>query len=370
MSILSTHEAACVTAPLAHATTLPPRAYTDPDIFAHEVSKIFEREWVCVARAEQIPQPGDYLCIDLLKQPLVIVRQKDGQIRAMSSVCLHRAMPVATGTGNAHHFSCPYHLWKYDLDGRLISAPMMDGVAGFPPPGCQLPAVACEVWNGFVFVNIDETAAPLAPQLHDLSLLLADYRIGELVIGGTLEFDSPWNWKLLVENFMEAYHHIGPHVNTFQPVYPAKDAYVEADAAHLWSALHMPSQLPREPDSLPLLPGLPSGNHHLIACLVSPTLLFAPGDTMVAWYQVLPAAVDHMTLKIHILVHPETASDAAYADALAEMMAGVQFVHEEDIAVNEGPWRGVNAPLAAAGRLSRHEAAIWHMNQFWAERVL
>lgn len=370
MSILSAQEAAGVTAPLAQATTLPPRAYTDPDIFRRETTTLFEREWVCVARAEQVADIGDYLCVDLLNQPLLIVRQKDRTISAMSSVCLHRAMPVAEGAGNAAHFSCPYHLWKYGLDGRLISAPMMEGVSDFPPPGCRLPAVACEVWQGFVFVNLNLQAAPLAPRLRELSLMLADYQLGELAIGGTLEFDSPWNWKLLVENFMEAYHHIGPHMNTFQPVYPAKDAYVEADPDHLWSALHMPSEFPREADNLPLLPGLPPGQHHLMACLVSPTLLFAPGDTMVAWYQLLPEAVDRMTLRIHILVHPDTAADAGYAEALAEMLAAVRFVHEEDIAVNAGPWRGVRAPLAKAGRLSLHEAAIWHMNQFWAERVL
>lgn len=369
--MINKKELAGVTAPLEEATSLPPACYTNPGVFEQETAKIFYKEWICIARSDQIPAVGDFVCFDLVNQPLVIVRNKDGQIHAMSSVCLHRAMPVATGAGNATSFSCPYHLWKYDLEGRLVSAPMMDGLKGFEPRECRLPPVRVEEWGGFVFVCLDPDARPLAPRLEGLDKVVSNYALSELVVGATTDFDSPWNWKLLVENFMEAYHHIGAHRDTLQPIYPAKDSHVSAADDHLWSALYMPGI--SEDDTPTPLPRFPELNrteqHALLACVVSPTLLFAANSNSVFWYQLEPRAHDRMNLKIHILVRAETAADEKYAEAIANMCELARYVHIEDIAVNEGPWRGLHAPLATTGRLSRLEKAIWHTNQFWVERM-
>lgn len=371
MSLLAPADVRAARAPLNAASTLPPVAYTDPVVFDAEKSRIFYRDWVCVCRADQVPSPGDFRVVDVVGQPLIVVRQKDGDIHAMSAICLHRAMPVASGEGNAQHFSCPYHLWKYDLDGTLIAAPMMEGITGFSAHQCQLPAVRVECWGGFVFVNLDAEAAPLAPSLAGLDDLLENYRLDELVVAASTEYDSPWNWKLLVENFMEAYHHIGPHRETFQPVYPAKDARVIADEEHhRWSALEMPSPHPAEEGGLPPLPGLAAHQSHLLtACVVSPTLIFATSNTFVVWYEMGVNAVDSMDLRIHVLLRPEVAAIEDIQAAMPEVIAAVRFIHDEDIPVNQGPWQGMNAPLTRAGRLSLHEAAIWHLNQYWLDRL-
>jgi phenylpropionate dioxygenase-like ring-hydroxylating dioxygenase large terminal subunit len=358
--------------PLESAYTLPPAAYTSPQVFARERQQIFQQEWVCVARVDMVPEPGDFLRVDLSDQPLLVVRQKSADIVVLSAICLHRAMPIAEGKGNVTHFSCPYHLWKYDLTGQLVSAPLMDQAADFDVGECQLPAVRCEIWQGFVFVNLDAEALPLAPRLTELESLISPYGAGSLVVAASTEFDSPWNWKILVENFMEAYHHIGPHKDTFQPTYPANDSHVTAASDHSWSVLHMPSKPSLSQDTpWPALPGLESEHYaSLEACLVSPTLLFACNDYMVVWYQLLPTRQDQMTLKIHLLVQPEIAGDPLYTDAIAEVLEGARFIHGEDIPVNEGPWLGYQALLTRQGRLSLLEASIWHMNQWWADRMV
>ncbi|MCB1644005.1 MAG: aromatic ring-hydroxylating dioxygenase subunit alpha [Pseudomonadales bacterium] len=359
-----------ITAPLPQAWTLPPGAYTSAEIFALEKERLFQADWVCLAREEQLPLAGDYLCVDLLGQPLVLVRRKDGSIHGMSTVCLHRGMPVATGQGNARHFSCPYHLWKYDLEGQLISAPMMEGVEDFVPAQCRLPEVAVEVWQGFVFVNLDTDAAPLTPELEGLTKILADYGLDRLVSAGVVDFDSPWNWKLLLENFMEAYHHIGPHIATFQPNFPARDARVIAADNHRWSVLHMPG-LNADPDAaLPDLPGL-SGDQlkDLLAIVVSPGLIFAVNNHLAAWYQISLHNERSMQLTIHLLLPPEVVGDESMAPVIEATLAGTRYIHEEDIPVNAGPWAGMNAPLTSAGRLSLHEKAIWHLNQWWAQKM-
>jgi phenylpropionate dioxygenase-like ring-hydroxylating dioxygenase large terminal subunit len=105
--IMNAAEFQRVRAPLEQAWTLPPRAYTDPAVFAAEKARIFAGGWVCVARAHQLANAGDYCAVDLLDQPIVVVRGRDGMIRALSRVCLHRAMPVVDGAGNTNRFRLP-----------------------------------------------------------------------------------------------------------------------------------------------------------------------------------------------------------------------------------------------------------------------
>lgn len=363
-------ELARVLAPLEQAWTLPPRAYTDPRVFAAEKRRIFQRGWTCVARVEQVANPGDYRCVDLLDQPIVVVRGRDGVIRALSRVCAHRAMPVAEGAGNTTRFVCPYHHWTYELDGQLRSAPMMQGAEGFDPARCRLPALRVETWRGFVLVNADPDAAPLAPALAGLDGLVANYRFEELVVVDTQTFDSPWNWKILVENFMEAYHHIGTHQHTLEPLYPARASLVEDNADAPWALLRMPARPGVDHEAaLPAFPGLTEAQRReLVAGCVFPSLLFAATESTVVWYQLAPAAHDRMTLHIHLLLRPEV---AALLDdhARTQLRETVRAVHLEDIAANEGPWRGLNAPLTGQGRLSPYEKAIWQLNRWWAARM-
>src|ERR1700722_15312043 len=92
--------------------TLPPAAYVSQEFFDLEMEQIFKREWLCVGHVSQIPNVGDYFTLDLLREPIVIVRGKD-RIRALSTVCRHRWTPVVQGKGNAPGFSCPFHKWSY-----------------------------------------------------------------------------------------------------------------------------------------------------------------------------------------------------------------------------------------------------------------
>jgi nitrite reductase/ring-hydroxylating ferredoxin subunit len=366
---ISAEQVARVRAPLAEAWTLPPAAYTAPAVFRAEAQRIFRRDWQCIARVDQLPNPGDYRCVDLIDQPLVISRDRTGEIHALSRICLHRAMPVAEGNGNATRFVCPYHNWTYELDGRLRSAPMMDGVNGFEPGRCRLPELRTEVWEGFLFVNLDPRCAPLAPRLAGLAPLIGNYGLSELVIAATVEFDSPWNWKILVENFMEAYHHVGIHRESLERVYPGRDSFVVGNDDEPWSLLRMPGHHGDAAGGLPPLPGLTAEQQgELIAGCVFPTFLFAASANMAVWYEVSPVSHDCMNLRIHVLLRPEVAValDDVSRAAVAE---GVRRIHLEDIPANDGPWLGLQAPLTTQGRLSRYERAIWQQNQRWLDRM-
>jgi phenylpropionate dioxygenase-like ring-hydroxylating dioxygenase large terminal subunit len=276
------------------AWTLPPRAYVDHEVWDREVAAIFRHDWVCVARSSQLPGPGDYVAVELIDQPVLLIRDDDGTIQALSNVCLHRSMPLVSGAGSTRWIVCPYHLWSYGRDGRLHTAPMMEGADEFESDRCRLPRLAVEEWCGFVFVSMDDEPSPLAPQLAGLDSIVEPYGLGDLVIADTLDFDSPWNWKLLVENFMEAYHHIGPHRDTFERSNPARDSFVVDNHRAPWSLLHMPGVAPLDDGTeLPYLSGLdPERRADLLAACVYPTLLFAVTGTLATWYEVVPHSHD------------------------------------------------------------------------------
>ncbi|MEQ9436606.1 aromatic ring-hydroxylating dioxygenase subunit alpha [Hyphomonas sp.] len=367
---LDAEEIARVRQPLATASTLPPAAYTRDDIFARETEAIFRKSWLPLARVDQVARRGDYLSMDLLGQPIMIVHGHDGQIRVMSRTCLHRAAQVAEGSGNLKLFTCPYHAWSYDTSGQLIRAPLMDGAEAFPEPACRLPQVRMEIWQGFILANFDANAAPFAPQVTTFAACFEAFRLNEMAVVRTLEFDSQWNWKVLVENFMEAYHHVAVHPDTFEPAYHARDSRIP-DSDGPWSILHMPAAHSDMPPGLPPAEGLEEWQaRDLFASVLYPHFLLGIQGSVLTWYQLFPEAADRLTLRIHICV---PADDTAFEgfDLIAEEISQmVTAIHLEDIGANDTVWKGLNAPMTAQGRLSPLEKAIWQYNQWWLEQML
>src|SRR5215831_3103964 len=231
--------------PLARSVTGPAAAYTSPAFFAWEAEHVFGAEWMCLAHASQIPEPGDFLNLDLLGEPLTVVRGLDGIIRVLSRVCPHRGMDIMPegfgypGCGNSRLFVCPYHHWSFDLDGRLNGCSQMQQAEGFLVDEQRLPPVRSEVWEGFVFVNLGGRATPVAEQLGELGREVAPWRLGEMKVVIELAWDCPFNWKVMVENWMESYHHLGIHSRTLQPMMPAKDTWTEHERPHFIRA-HLP----------------------------------------------------------------------------------------------------------------------------------
>ena len=140
---------AAIRAPISRARHAPGYIYTSPEIYALEKEKIFMRDWLCIARVEEIEKPGDFMTFDVMDEPIVIARARDGSINAFRNSCAHRGLVVAKGSGNAKSFSCEYHGWSYDLTGQLVGAPFMEDVQEFDLSSCRLPPgaeVRCLGW--------------------------------------------------------------------------------------------------------------------------------------------------------------------------------------------------------------------------------
>ncbi|MSP82115.1 MAG: aromatic ring-hydroxylating dioxygenase subunit alpha [Alphaproteobacteria bacterium] len=200
--------------------TMPPAFYTSPDVLGLEMERIFRAEWVSLGRLDEIPRAGDYFTTDLAGEELVAIRGEDGRVRVLSNVCRHRGTVILEGRGRANRLVCPYHAWTYGSDGRLQRAPHMEKVAGFEQDSIKLPEFAMEDWRGFIYVNLDGRAKPLAPRLAELEALVANYHMEDMTFAHGEDEVWATNWKVLAENFMEGYHLAHTHPRTLNPITP------------------------------------------------------------------------------------------------------------------------------------------------------
>lgn len=205
------------------AFSMPPLFYTSEDFLELEKEQIFRNEWTCVGHVGEIANPGDFFTTELIGEQLLVVRNDDGDVNVLSNVCRHRGNLVEPeASGNRRSFVCPYHAWTYQRDGALKTAPLMKKAKAFDAKKCSLPKLQTEIWNNFIFVNLDGTAAPLSPQLATLDGILHNYH--HEMRNLLFKEDTVWetNWKNLTENFMEGYHLFATHPKTLQPMTPTQ----------------------------------------------------------------------------------------------------------------------------------------------------
>jgi len=228
---------------------IPARCYYDPDIYEYEVEHILKKNWLCVGRWDFAKDPGDYFTVRMFGEPVLIIRDRQGELHALINVCQHRwAQVMEDGSGHTNLLVCPYHSWTYELDGRLRGVTVQD-IPNFDKSTCRMPELRLEVWEGFVFVNFDPDAAPLGPQLKGLDALIGRYGIGSYKFGGRTDYDTTWNYKFSFETGYEAYHHEGVHKsilsNTAQYYNPI--AFGEIWGAYGGSHPHMEDRRPEHP---------------------------------------------------------------------------------------------------------------------------
>jgi phenylpropionate dioxygenase-like ring-hydroxylating dioxygenase large terminal subunit len=196
---------------IAGRRTLPGWAYTDAALWAAEWPGIFYRHWQYAGHDCMLETPGSYFTIAINDQELVLIRGQDGEVRAFYNVCAHRGHPLVEGAGQRQRLVCPYHAWTYDLAGQLIGAPGSNRTDGFVRSDICLSPVRVERLLGFLFVNLDPDALPLAEYAAGLADALRDKVPG--IEGfrpqkGNESFSAEIaaNWKVVVDNFLECYH--------------------------------------------------------------------------------------------------------------------------------------------------------------------
>jgi Rieske 2Fe-2S family protein len=200
--------------PMPAARTLPTAYYTDPAIFRQELERFFASRWIAVGRAEQVAERGEYFLREVAEESLIVLRDDAGAIRSYFNVCRHRGTRLCTEAEGrfAETIQCPYHAWTYDLAGRMVGAPHMEGTPGFCKDDYPLREIPVELWEGHIFLHLNlnlglnGTPGPLSDQLGGLPERFRPWQMGELRRAARIVYDVAANWKLIIQNYSECLH--------------------------------------------------------------------------------------------------------------------------------------------------------------------
>ncbi|MBX6388578.1 MAG: aromatic ring-hydroxylating dioxygenase subunit alpha [Frankia sp.] len=364
--------------PTTRARTLPATVYTDEEFFAFEKEAVFGNEWLCLGRESDVPNPGDYVNIDIVGERLTLVRGQDGKVRVLSPVCQHRAMLVSEGSGNCRAFKCPYHHWTYGLDGRLVGAREMERTEDFDRSKHGLPSLPVQTWQGFVFTSLraDSPPPPLAPRLAKLDELLANFELPSCVSRKSFSNPSlPWNWKVMFENFNDGYHasrlHAGVHDfcpsnrSSFLPFAPDDAAIARTNAF-----LHPDGGFNATQHALlPIFPKLTAEERQRAAfMLIPPTLCLGVAPDQAFYFLVRPVDAGHIEVEVNYLFHPDALRDRLFEEKFQLSEAGVNGIVAQDVQATTSVQLGLRSRFAPRGRYSYLEEAQQQFNQWLVRR--
>jgi choline monooxygenase len=334
------------------ASTLPFAWYSGEEALRRERERIFARTWQYGGRADQVEEPGSFLATDAGGVPMLVVRDRAGELRAFLNVCRHRGAVLTDGCGKRETIQCHYHAWTYGLDGSLLAAPRSDREDGFDKDEWSLLPASVGTWGPFVFVNPDPDAVPLDEHLGELPEILArDLDLEELVFHSRVEFGSNANWKIVVENFLECYHCATAHPGFSAEVDVHPDRY-RLEAHPTFSAQFCTAK--RTGDH---------GQFHLV--YPNTGINVFPGPPNLSIGPIAPAGAGRTQRYLDYFFAPGT--DEAW---LEEFFAFDDQVGKEDAALVESVHRGMASGVLSQGRLLLESEPLLAAFQGWlAERL-
>ncbi len=188
--------------------SLPGWVYHDPAFFTQEMDRVIRPSWQVVCHVNDIENAGDWHSLDYIGESVIVLRGDDGDVRAFHNVCRHRASRLVDGsTGCAKKLVCPYHGWTYEKDGRLSGVPNKADYTGLDLTILGLNPVACEIWQGFIFVRLEGEGPSIAEMMAPYAAMIAPYRFPEMRAFGRVTLrPRSVNWKNVADNYSDALH--------------------------------------------------------------------------------------------------------------------------------------------------------------------
>jgi len=356
------HEAiAALRRPISDACGLPGVAYTSETFFKAEQKQLFARTWMCLAFASDVPEPGDAIPLMAAGLPLILVRDRGGQIRVFHNVCRHRAaLMVTEPCTKLKQFSCPYHAWAYDLDGRLKSTPYFDGTkegnsrTNLDLSSLGLMPVRTAVWHHWVFINIDGNAPEFADHVRPLDDLIQGADIGATRMAHREDWEWRGNWKMQNDNW-ETYHHVWVHKNVFTKMSDDLDLATGQPIAEP-IPLGTVVTLKRRGDQdfypgagdLPLIP-FPEGQKRVrCTSVVFPNMTLTLQSDHLASVIAAPVAADRTVSKMGFFFVGDAATDPAFATQRKKTLSR---------------WLGETGIMRDYGGIRSQDMKIWEQQQ-------
>lgn len=356
--------------PFESAHAMPRSVYRSETFLSQELEHVFKHDWFCAGRASTLAKTGDYLTIELAGQPIMVVRDASGQLRAQSNVCLHRMSTLLEGRGNKSSIVCPYHAWTYELDGTLRAAPAMAQNTAFCSKGMRLPLIRCEEWLGWVMVTLNQHAVPVSEALAEVQNLVGDF--GMENYQETFFESHVWNtnWKVLAENFMESYHLPVCHRGTIGGLSKLDEMICPPGLA----AFNYHTIL--KDDSLKIamahennttLVGDRRRMTYLLAIYPSLLITLTPGYF---WYLSLhPDGVGKVRILFGGGMSPDYVNDPEAQDHFVALKTLLDEVNNEDRKCTEKVYQGLCSDFASPGPLSHLERPNYDFARYLSSRI-
>ena len=340
-------------APLWEASTIPAPWYVDARIAELEARTVFSKTWQMVGRVEQVQTSGQFVTANVAGEPVVVVRGNDGVLRAFFNVCRHHAAEVVTEPcGQTSILHCPYHGWKYGLDGSLKGMPEFDGVKNFERQQNGLVPVKAETWEKFVFVNLDAQALSLAEFLGGLVKRVAPLGVGKLHHFDRRVYDIHCNWKVFVDNYLDGGYHV-PHLHKgLNSVLDYKQYTIEIQDRY---CLQSSPMVTSEQDAAT---GATRTGDRAWYFWQYPNLMINCYEGYMDTNLVLPIDVDRCRVIFDFYFGDVSDTRRAYNQQSVAVGARVQ---DEDLGICEAVQRGLKSRAYRAGRLSVRREAGEHL---------
>ncbi len=351
--------------PFGESRMLPRAAYVDPAVFEWEQRHFFGSGWMCVARSEQLPEPGDQRAEATGTGGVLLVRGEDGALRAFANTCRHRGHELLPCGEGAQHtmIICPYHAWTYTLAGNLHAAGSFKKVPGFEFGEWGLPGLPVTEWHGLVFVDASGGAAPpLAEALAKLDEIIAPYEPERLVTAGRHSYDAAANWKILTENYHECYHCPSIHPEFCRASPPKSGENYASDGAWVggWMDLRDGMEtmsLTGASRGVPLRGLDEQGLRTVIYVNILPNVLLSLHPDYVMTHRLIPVAADQTRIECTWAFAPEAVGRPDFDPGYA-----VEFwdiTNRQDWGACESVQRGLSSPHASPGPLAPAEDAVY-----------
>lgn len=356
--------------PFEQARAMPPEVYTSQAFLDAELAHVFAKEWFCVGRSDSLANPGDYATCDLAGQPVLVIRDRDGDLRALSNVCLHRMSTLLHGRGKTRAIVCPYHAWTYNLDGTLRGAPAMTLNGGFCKDQYKLPQVRCEEWLGWVFITLNAEAPLVAQQLSKIEEMVAGYDMTNYTEAFYEEHVWDTNWKVLAENFMESYHLPVCHAGTIGGLSKLEDMVCPPgeESFNYHTILKDDSlRIAMAHDNNTRLKGDERRTTFLLAIYPSLLITLTPGYF---WYLSLhPKGPGQVHIRFGGGMSNDYADDPDAQQNFTDLKTLLDEVNIEDRGCTEKVFNGLSSELAQPGHLSHLERPNYDFAQYLMGRI-
>jgi len=362
--------------PTELAENLPREAYTDPGFFKLEIERVFGRNWTYVGAAGEMPNPGDAIPLQLGDMPIVLVRQRDGGVKAFHNVCRHRGpILVREPAKSQTALICPYHAWSYDLDGELKRTPAYMGSgrhdSGPLDKSCMgLKEIRCDIWRDGIFINLSGDAGPLADVYAPLEQRWAHHDLSLLCYGGSRRLRINGNWKLAMENFQEGYHlpMTHPFLNSLSSL---ENHYSVVEPAFQGQGSHYYDTVEAGHGDLPNFPELPDyWKHRAEYPAVLPNLMFGMHPDHFLFFGVIPVSPSVTEEVFHFYFIGDEALEEKHTAMRERVMSNLSSINAEDIGIVESMQAGRHSPAFVKGPFSPYQEATLHQFQLKIAKML